>query len=411
MLPFLSVTRQARYQNQLLFFLSVASFFEGYDFLALAQLLPNIRETFGLSMSGGGLLITVVNSGTMIAYALVRSADRWGRKRVLAITIAGYTVASFLSGLAPNVWLFALSQLAARIFLIGEWAIALVVAAEEFPAHKRGSAMGIIQASTSLGAIVCAGLVPFLVKLPTGWRTVYFVGAAPLLLLAFARRGMRETRRFEEQAKIAPQKKPGFFDILRGPYLRRVLLLATVWALTYACTQNAITFWKEFAVAERAMTDADVGRSVTIAAIGSLPLLFLSGKMLDHIGRKKSAVIIFISTSVGTAGAYLLESQLWLTIALVVAIFGTSAVLQVLNAFTAELFPTAQRADAFAWTNNLLGRVGYVLSPAVVGWAAERSSWGTAVSATAIFPLVALVIIVLKLPETRGKELEETAIA
>jgi MFS transporter, putative metabolite:H+ symporter len=124
----------ARYQRRLLIFLSVASFFEGYDFLALAQLLPNIRAHFGLSPTEGGALVMVVNAGTMIAYVLVRQADRWGRKRVLSITIAGYTLASFLSGLAPNAWLFALGQLVARVFLIGEWAVAMVVAAEEFPA-------------------------------------------------------------------------------------------------------------------------------------------------------------------------------------------------------------------------------------------------------------------------------------
>lgn len=402
------MTPEARYQRRLLIFLSVASFFEGYDFLALAQLLPNIRAHFGLSPTAGGALVTVVNAGTMIAYVLVRQADRWGRKRVLSITIAGYTIASFVSGLAPNAWLFALGQLVARVFLIGEWAVAMVVAAEEFPAERRGSAMGIIQAASSLGAIACAGLVPLLVKLPTGWRTVYFVGAIPLVLLSFARRNMKETRRFEEVHKDAASPR-GFFDVLKGPHRRRVLELAAIWALAYVCTQNAVTFWKEFAVGERAMSEGAVGLSISIAAVGSLPLVFLSGKALDKIGRKRGAVIIFLATSLGTVGAYQFAAQIPLTIALIVAIFGTTAILQVLNAFTAELFPTDSRADAFAWSNNLLGRIGYVLSPIVVGYAAERSSWGLAVSATAVFPLVALALILMLFPETSGKELEETA--
>jgi MFS transporter, putative metabolite:H+ symporter len=398
------------YHRRLLVFLSVASFFEGYDFFAFAQLLPNIRAHYGLTAAEGGALVALVNAGTMIAYVLVRTADRWGRKRVLALTILGYAVCSFLSGLAPNAWVFGILQLLARVFLIGEWAVSMVVAAEEFPAEKRGSAMGIIQGASTLGAIVCAGVVPLLLKLPTGWRTVYFVGAVPLVLLAFARRTMRETKRFEERAAKA-EPAHGFFDILKGPHRKRVLLVALVWALTYVCTQNAITFWKEFAVAERAMTDGDVGLAITIAAVGSLPLVFLSGKLLDKIGRRKGSVIIFLATSAGTVGAYTLASQIPLTIALVVAIFGTTAVLQVLNAFTAELFPTEHRADAFAWSNNLLGRIGYVLSPYAVGVFAERAGWGIAVSSTAIFPLIALVLILAFFPETKGKELEETAAA
>lgn len=410
----MSLDPEKKYRRQLLVFLSVASFFEGYDFFALAQLLPNIRKDFQLSESDGGALVAVVNFGTMIAYLLVRTADRWGRKKVLSLTILGYTVATLVSGVAPNAWSFAIAQLVARVFLIGEWAVAMVVAAEEFPKEERGSAMGIIQAASSLGAIVCAGLVPLLLKLPTGWRSVYFVGALPLMLLMFARRGMRETKRFEDQQRsndATGKSSSRFFAIMKGPYRNRVLLVASVWALSYVCTQNAITFWKEFAVGDLHMDDAAVGLSITIAAVGSLPLVFLSGKMLDKIGRKKSAIVIFLATSVGVAGSYQFSGQVTLTISLIIAIFGTTAILQVLNAFTAELFPTEQRADAFAWSNNLLGRFGYVLSPFAVGWAAERTSWGTAVSATSIFPLIALVIILLRFPETRGKELEETAAA
>ncbi len=397
----------ASYHRRLLAFLSVAAFFEGYDFLALAQLLPNLREHYGLSPSQGGLLVSVVNSGTMIAYALVRLADRLGRARVMSITIAGYTVMSLISGFAPNALLFAAAQLLARIFLIGEWAVSLVMAAEEFPAERRGSALGIIQASSSLGAVACAGLVPLLVKSPFGWRTVYFVGAVPLVLLAFARRSMRETKRFEALSKTEDATKDrGLFSLVKGPRLPLVLRVALVWALCYACTQNAVTFWKEFAMADRGLTEGDVGLSVTIAAVGSLPLAFLAGKLIDRIGRKPGAVIIFGTASLGTAGAYLLHGHALLTLSLVLAIFGATAVLTVLNAFTAELFPTAERASAFAWCNNLLGRIGYVLSPMIVGWAAGHWGWSLAVSATALLPLVALALVYAWFPETRGRDLD-----
>ncbi|HHH27131.1 MAG TPA: MFS transporter, partial [Polyangiaceae bacterium] len=110
-------------------------------------------------------------------------------------------------------------------------------------------------------------------------------------------------------------------------------------------------------------------------------------------------------------GCYGLEGRWPLTVALVFAIFGASAVLPVLNAYTSELFPTDLRGDAFAWTNSLLGRIGYVASPALVGAMAEGLGWGygPAVQVTAIGPLVALALIFLWLPETKNKELEETA--
>ncbi|WP_438018817.1 MFS transporter [Sorangium sp. So ce315] len=398
------------YQRRLFWFLSVASFFEGYDYLALTQILPNFGAEMGLAARHEGLLVGFINAGTMIAYLLVRKADEWGRRRVLTITIAGYTVFSVLTGFAPNVYVFAVCQLLARIFLLGEWAVSMVYAAEEYPSDRRGMVIGVIQAFSSLGSIVCAGVVPLLLTTPYGWRSVYFVGGIPLVLMAIARRGLRETARFEQAAAERQGEGPQpLLRIWRSPYRGRMLQLALIWGLTYVCTQNAVTFWKTFALRERGFTDAEVGASITFAAVVSMPLIFASGKLLDVVGRRRGAVIIYVLAAGGVLGAYSLGTRAGLTAALVFAIFGASGVLPVLNAYMSELFPTHLRSDALAWSNNLLGRIGYLLSPIAVGLAAEGVGWGPAVSATAIFPLFALALILWLLPETRGKELEETA--
>ena len=81
----------------------------------------------------------------------------------------------------------------------------------------------------------------------------------------------------------------------------------------------------------------------------------------------------------------------------------------VLNALTTERFPTELRGDAFSVANNLLGRLGFVSSPLLVGAAAGRFGWGPSVAITAIFPLFALALLLLRVPETGGRELEDTA--
>jgi putative MFS transporter len=365
------------YQTRLLVLLSVASFFEGYDFFALSQILPNLGDEFLLSPEWKTRMVSGINAGTIVAFLLIRQADRLGRRIVLNVTILGYAVCSLLSGFAPNAWVFTLLQFFARIFLIGEWAIAMVYAAEEYPAERRGMAIGVIQAFSSVGGIVCAGVVPFLLKTPWGWRSVYWVGTLPLVILAFARRNIRETARFEERAKEIKGERQGIWRIFATPYKKRLLIVALIWATTYLCTQNAVTFWKQFVVAERGFSDADVGQAMPVAAV--------------------------------VAGAYSFHDKWVLTAALSVGILGTTAVLQVLNTFTTELFPTELRSDAFAWSNNILGRIGYTLSPLIVGYLAPMWGWGQAVRVTVIFPIVALVLILVFLPETAGKELEETS--
>ena len=397
------------YQKKLFVFLSVATFFEGYDFIALTQVLPEVQGEFSLNDSRAGVMVSVIKLGTVFAFLLVRGADRWGRKSVLTLTIAGYTIFTFLSGIAPEVYSFAAFQLIAHMFLVAEWATSMVLAAEEFPAKRRGMVIGVIQACSSLGSIVCAGVAPTLLRTTYGWRSVYFVGVVPLIILAVARRGLRESQRFTEQVQGEPQQR-SLFRIWKTGYVKRVLQLALIWGLTYVCTNNAITWWKKFAVEYRGFDNDMVALAITIAAVGALPLVFLSGKLLDVVGRKIGAVIIFAAACTGIALAYGLHGQWPLTFALMFAIFGASGVLPVLNAFTAELFPTDLRGDSFAWANNLLGRIGYVAGPAIAGILADTSlGLGTAVQLTVVGPILAVILIMLWLPETNQKELEETA--
>jgi len=188
-----------------------------------------------------------------------------------------------------------------------------------------------------------------------------------------------------------------------------VVQLAVIWGLTYVCSQNAVTFFKEYAVHERGFTDAQVGSSITIAALVSMPLLFMVGPMLDWLGRRGGAVVVFVSGAAGVAGTYLLHDRWPITGALVFGITGASAFLPVLNAFTTELFPTELRGDAFAWSNNLLGRLSYVVSPIIIGELAGDHGWGPILVFTSLGPVIALALVLALLPETVDRELEETA--
>jgi putative MFS transporter len=89
--------------------------------------------------------------------------------------------------------------------------------------------------------------------------------------------------------------------------------------------------------------------------------------------------------------------------------FGLAAVLTLLNTLTTELFPTELRGDAFMWSNNLLGRIGYVLSPVVIGHLARDIGWGPVLRVSVVFPAVALLLLLLWLPETKGQEVEQSA--
>jgi putative MFS transporter len=223
-----------------------------------------------------------------------------------------------------------------------------------------------------------------------------------------ARRGMRETRRFES---LSPQERvpAPVFRIWKTPYVKRLLLMAGIWFLAYACTNTSVTFFKSYAIENLGLTEKTVSFIITIAALISMPLVLMIGHVLDRIGRKAGAIFILATVSIGCVGIYHSSVPWVLTVFATLAVFGNAAMIPALNAFNTELFPTHLRSDAFAWINNLLGRISYIGAPVLVGLAAGNLGWGPAVAVTAIGPVIALMVVATALPETKGRALEETS--
>ena len=134
--------RDARYRRKLLVLLSSATFFEGYDNYVLAFVLALVLGDLGGSEADAGWIRALTLLGALPAFLLSAQADRIGRKRLLLITIIGYTLAGGLTALSPNlVWLTA-AQFLAQVFLGAEWAVAITIVVEEFPANTAGALSG-----------------------------------------------------------------------------------------------------------------------------------------------------------------------------------------------------------------------------------------------------------------------------
>jgi putative MFS transporter len=71
--------------------------------------------------------------------------------------------------------------------------------------------------------------------------------------------------------------------------------------------------------------------------------------------------------------------------------------------FTNELFPTAIRANATAWGNNIIGRLATIFGPALIGILTAPIGIGNAVTLVAGFgALGCALIVIFLLPETKG---------
>lgn len=396
------------YLRRLLLFLCLVALFDGYDFFAISQTLPELRATFALTPVDGSRLLAIANLGTLVAYLLVRLADRWGRRAMLLVGLGGYSGAALLSAVAPSSLTFLGAQLVVRCFLVSALAMAVLYAVEEYPSERRGRILGMLQACFGLGAIMCAVVTPALIETTLAWRAVYVLGATSAGLILWALRSLRETAKF---LSLPAHRRPAPLlpRLLPRAQQKRMLQLAVIWILTFLCNQSANVFWKEFAQGERGLSSPRIGALIAIAAAVALPLVAWSGTLIDRMGRRRSAAVIYVTTAVGVLGAYSQLPQALLLVSLILLITGTASAVALLNTWTAESFPTDQRGDAFAWASSLLGRLGFVLAPLLVSALVKPLGWGHTLSLAAGFPLIALFLIWRWLPETASQELQDSA--
>jgi predicted MFS family arabinose efflux permease len=263
------------------------SFFEGYDLNVVMVALPAIRHSFGLTQAQASGWIALLFLGALPAVFFARRADRHGRRRLLLASIAGYTVATAATALAPDIVVFGICQLCARAFLAVEVTLTWTVLAEELPAGKRGYGFGVLAMLDALGAGAGAlawGLL--LVPHHLSWRLLY-VAAGPALLAVVFIRAIPESSRFTAAASAL-----GFFLLARGaPSLFAAL------AVTYAGqfgawpTLSGLTT-ELFPTSQRALARSTAGGAGVIGQCGSFLLAAVLVRLTGSLALAAAALAV-----------------------------------------------------------------------------------------------------------------------
>jgi MFS family permease len=117
--------------------------------------------------------------------------DRFGRVRILSVTILVYSAFSALTALAQSAAFVHVLRFLVALGAGGEWAVAAALVAETFPARSRAMASGIFHASSILGAGL-ASLTGVVLVGAGAWRFGFVLGLAPALLVLWIRLSMSE---------------------------------------------------------------------------------------------------------------------------------------------------------------------------------------------------------------------------
>ncbi len=382
---------RGRYQHPLVL-LAPATFFDGYATLVLSLVLPLIRDQFHLSLQQSGFLASAIFAGSFGTFLLLPLADRVGRKPILMITIVGYTMATLLTSFSRGMVGFAVFQFIARLFLNTEIGLATIVLVEMTERLRRGKALGFLSSMSALGQAAAGVGFLLIVTFHASWRVLYLVAVIPLVVFARARRHLKETVR-----RDVPQR-----EILRG-LSRRWVIGATMLSFFIAIYPSAVTTLASTLVLDEwRFTVSGLHPWYLGVWILSVSGFFLSGRLLDWIGRRPTSILFFTATAIAGWLAFTATTMNGRVIGLGLVVFTITGSTPCFAAYSTEMFPNGVRGTIGAWL-QAMSITGAAIAPALAtSLSVPLHSLGAALALIGSSYLVAAAIVVLLLPETRA---------
>src|SRR5271170_5339182 len=152
--------------------------FDGMDGAILALVAPLLMKEFAIDL---GTYRTGVQIALFVSivglYLWPWLADRFGRRNILVLNIAVFSVAMPLVAMSPGWGSFVLIYSIGRFARNGEWAVGSMLVAETWPARLRGLVLSVDRSAWGLGAALAGVLVTFVVT-KWGWRAAYLLPVA-----------------------------------------------------------------------------------------------------------------------------------------------------------------------------------------------------------------------------------------
>lgn len=416
-----------------------AWFFDSFDSLTIANVLPPLIREWHLNPQLIGSLIGIGFAGQLIgAIGFGWIGERWGRRNAMLVTLLIFTLGALACAFSTSyteMWWFRLVQ---GIGLGGEVPLMATYLNEFAKAEGRGRFSLSVQVLFSIG-IPAAALASIFVVPNWGWQWMFVIGAIPAVLaiplrtvLPESPRWLASQGRFDEadralkriediaiaQGKtplpvphdlpMVSEAKPRFADLFRGIYLRRTISVWFLWIGTYFVTYGLTAWFPSLLVSvfkvsvQQALTYNFILTGVGLA--GALVAIYL----IEAIGRRPMFIIGLGFCCVPLL-AFAFLGQLTVTQTLIIvsgAFFFTSFLALSLATYTAEIYPTQLRAlgggVASAWQ-----RAASMAGPIVVGWILPNWGLNAVFVVFGLFSLMGALVAIFFAIETRGQVLEK----
>jgi MFS family permease len=308
--------------------------------------------------------------------------DRYGRAKMLTLTVLIYSVCTGMSYFSQTYWDFALARFLTGVGVGGVFGLAVALIAETLPDNARSGALGWLQILSTVGNL-SAGIVLWvigalvardIIEPGNGWRWMFLVGALPALLVVFTMKFLREPEpwlrakaegRLPEGSILTPYR-----DLLRDRRWRKNLVVGALiasagviglWAIVeYAIDIQSKVFRIHFEAEN--MPEADIPAAIikvkslayTLQMIGAAVGMWFMTKACILFGRIPAFAVWYTGSLVATLyvfytmstpmDAYWMMPLMW---------FFTLGVFAGFAIYLPELFPSAMRSTGTSFCYNL----------------------------------------------------------
>ncbi|MHB8619215.1 MAG: MFS transporter, partial [Chloroflexota bacterium] len=414
-----------------------------FDIGLIGVVLPPIKELWKLGAgqvsqlaiaSTVGIIIGVVPSGVL--------ADRIGRKRVLMMGMAEYTVLTLLAGLAPSIgWLVGL-RFVAGLGMGAMFPLPYAMMSEFVASRIRGAFTGVIDSFLSVGyfisPLLAAAIIPNLAP-GVGWRVLFLIGGLPVIYVVVIAFALPESPRWYEikgrydeaervMAKIekeveeqSGQSLPAIGPISPVVISKDRVPVSTLWQAEYrkrtimcwlalGCTFfifYSIQVFMPSVVTKMgfSLTSAFIFTAIIVGA--SIPGKFLEAWLVETWGRKP---VIITFTLIAVLSAFLFGfvrgAGPVLIVGIVMSFFGIG-VDPAVKVYVAENYPTRIRATGTGATEAVGRLISGVIGPAYFPFLLAGYGVAAGYSFVGLLGLVGILAVATLGVETKGRLLED----
>ncbi|MDB5408095.1 MAG: major facilitator superfamily protein [Rhodospirillales bacterium] len=420
--------------------LGTCTFFDAYDAVAIAFVLPVLIGMWHLTPGEIGLLLSSGFVGQFFGSACFGwVGERYGRIFALNLTILIISAFGLACAFAGSYSALVVFRFIQGLGIGGEIPVAATYINEIAKTHRRGRFVLLYQIIYPVGFLAASlgsvWIVPHL-----GWQWIFVIGALPALLMIVIQRAVPESPRWlarhgrlREADTILTRLEKKIFgsttppplgavppslvappaariaELFQGIYRRRTFCVWVMWFCSSMIGYGLLVWLPSLFTTVYHMSVQDSLRYSVLGNTGGLFVGIVAALVIDRLGRKPVFILSFVLGGLPLFALWALNQPSAMTVMLLAAIASACVAAAQLSlwTYTPEIYPTRMRAlgtgAASSWA-----RAGSMIGPPLVGWllaTTHQVDLIFLVFATAGF-IGALVVLIFG-TETSGKALEE----